>query len=64
MPIIKVDMFKGKSREQKRDLSQALTKAMVDTLGTNPDAIWIVINEVEKEDWAFGGELGVDKFPD
>ena len=64
MPLIKVDMFKGKTREEKRALAEALTKAMVDTWGTNKDAIWIVMNDVEKEDWAFGGELGVDKFPD
>ncbi|MCP5083448.1 MAG: hypothetical protein GY948_17315 [Alphaproteobacteria bacterium] len=37
---------------------------MIDTVGSKHDAVWVVINDVEKEDWAFGGELGVDKYPD
>lgn len=64
MPMIRVEMFGGKSRETKRELAEELTKAMVKVVGSKPESVWIVINEVEKEDWAFGGELGVDKFPD
>ena len=63
MPINRVEMFKGRSREQKRQLVAALTDAMVATTGTNPEAIWVVLSDVEKEDWGFGGKLGVDKFP-
>lgn len=64
MPMIKVDLFKGKTREEKRALAKALTEAMVTTVGSKREAVWVVINDVEKEDWAFGGELGVDKYPD
>ncbi|MDX1715647.1 MAG: 2-hydroxymuconate tautomerase [Anderseniella sp.] len=63
MPIIRVEMFAGRDREQKRKLVKALTDAMVETTGANRDAVWVVINDVEKEDWGFGGELGVDKYP-
>lgn len=64
MPMIRVELFKGKSRETKRALAEALTQAMIDTVGSKREAVWVVIDEVEKEDWAFGGELGVDKHPD
>ncbi len=64
MPIVKVDLFKGKTRDQKREIAEALTDAMVEKAGSNRAAVWVVFNDVEKEDWAFGGELGVDKFPD
>ncbi|NNF78116.1 MAG: 4-oxalocrotonate tautomerase family protein [Rhizobiales bacterium] len=64
MPMIKVDLFKGKTRDEKRALAEALTDAMVTTVGSKREAVWVVINDVEKEDWAFGGELGVDKYPD
>ena len=64
MPMIRVEMFGGKTQEQKRELAQELTNAMVKTVGSNPEAVWVVIKEVDKEDWAFGGQLGVDKFPD
>jgi phenylpyruvate tautomerase PptA (4-oxalocrotonate tautomerase family) len=36
---------------------------MVRTTGANPEAVWVVLSDVEKEDCGFGGELGVDKYP-
>ncbi len=64
MPMIRVEMFGGKSRETKRELAEELTKAMVKVVGSNPEAVWVVIKEIDKEDWAFAGELGVDRYPD
>jgi 4-oxalocrotonate tautomerase len=63
MPIIRVEMFKGRTREQKRTMVKALTDAMVESTGAKREAVWIVVKDVDKEDWGFGGELGVDKFP-
>ena len=63
MPVLRVEMFKGRSREQKRAMVRELTDAMVRTTGCKPEAVWIVVCDVEKEDWGFGGELGVDKYP-
>ncbi|MEX1109661.1 MAG: 2-hydroxymuconate tautomerase [Dongiaceae bacterium] len=63
MPIIRVEMFKGRTREQKRKMVKALTDAMVESTGAKREAVWIVVSDVDKEDWGFGGELGVDKFP-
>lgn len=62
MPTIRVEMFKGRSREQKRELVEALTDAMVTATCANREAVWIVLFDVEKEDRGFGGKLGVDKF--
>ena len=56
-------MFKGRTREQKRKLVEALTDAMVNSTGARREACWVVITDVEKEDWGFGGELGCDKYP-
>jgi 4-oxalocrotonate tautomerase len=63
MPIIRVEMFKGRTREQKRTMVKALTDAMIETTGAKREAVWVVVTDVDKEDWGFGGELGVDKFP-
>lgn len=63
MPIIRVEMFKGRNRDEKRKLAEALTNAMVEATGARKEAVWVVLQDVEKEDWAFGGELGCDKFP-
>lgn len=64
MPIIRVEMFSGRSRDQKRELVKELTDAFVRTCGGSPAALTIVIDDVEKENWGSGGELCIDKYPD
>ena len=56
-------MFKGRDRDQKRKMVEALTNAMIETTGAKREAVWVVIQDVDKEDWGFGGELGCDKYP-
>ena len=63
MPIIRVEMFTGRDRDQKRKMVEALTNAMIETTGAKREAVWVVIQDVDKEDWGFGGELGCDKYP-
>ena len=64
MPIIRVEMFKGRSEAQKRALVRDLTDAFVGAAGGNPESVQIVITDVEKSDWGSGGQLASDKFPD
>lgn len=64
MPIIRVEMFKGRSEAQKRALVRDLTDAFVGAAGGNPDSVHVVITDVEKSDWGTGGQLNSDRFPD
>lgn len=64
MPLIKVELLKGRSREQKRALARELTDAFVRTAGGKADSVWIIFRDVEKEDWAAGGALLADRLPD
>lgn len=64
MPIIRVEMFEGRSRAQKRALVKELTQAFVKAAGGKADGLQVVITDVAKEDWGSGGELCCDKFPD
>lgn len=64
MPIIRVEMFAGRSKDQKRELVKELTGAFVRTCGGNPDSLQIVITDVEKQDWGSGGQLAADKYRD
>ena len=61
MPSIHVELFAGRTVEQKRALAQALTEATVRVLGGSPGAVDIVFRDVERHDWATGGELWSDK---
>jgi 4-oxalocrotonate tautomerase len=57
MPTIRVDLFEGRSPEQKKNLVKALTQACVDTLQCKPDSVDILLFDVKPSDWATGGEL-------
>lgn len=61
MPTIHVQLFAGRTVEQKRALAQALTDATVRTLGGSPDAVDVVFTDVQKHDWATAGQLWSDK---
>lgn len=63
MPVIRVEMFKGRSGEQKRAAAEALTRAFIDTCGGTAQSVQIIFTDVEKEDWAVGGRLASDPKP-
>ncbi|WP_320007595.1 4-oxalocrotonate tautomerase [Maridesulfovibrio sp.] len=64
MPVIKVEMFEGRSIDQKRELVEVLSKETARITGCSVESIYVVIDEVKKENWGAGGELCSDKFPD
>jgi len=64
MPIIRVEMFKGRSRDQKRALIKEVTDAFLRTCGGTPQSVQVVIADVDKEDWGAAGEMMADKYPD
>lgn len=64
MPVIRVEMFAGRTVEQKRALARALTDAFTATCGGTAQSVHIVIDDVRKEDWAIGGALCSDLYPD
>lgn len=61
MPTIHVELFAGRTVEQKRALAQALTEATVRVLGGSPAAVDIIFRDVERHDWATAGDLWSDK---
>jgi len=64
MPIIHVEMFSGRSCEQKRVLARELTDAFVRVCGGTPESVTVLFHDVHKEDWAVAGALMADKYPD
>ena len=60
MPVIRVSMWKGRTHEQKAELAQALTEAMVRVGKTTAAGTTIIFEEVDKENWAQGGVLASD----
>lgn len=61
MPIVRIEMWKGRSQQQKRELARVITEAMVTIGQTTPEATIVVFEDIEKEDWAQGGTLAIDE---
>jgi 4-oxalocrotonate tautomerase len=61
MPTIRVEMFEGRTPEQKKEFVKAITEAAVKTLGSSPGSVDVLLFEIKKSDWATGGVLWSDK---
>ena len=61
MPTIRVELFEGRTNEQKRALAMELTQACVRAIGSSPDSVDVLFFDVPKSDWASGGTLWSDK---
>lgn len=62
MPVLTIKMAKGRNIEQKRELAQSLTDAVVRILEVRPEWVSFIIEEYERENWATGGRLHSDRF--
>lgn len=60
MPIIRVEMWPGRTHAQKAELARRITDAMVSIAHTTPEATIVIFDEVAKEDWAVGGIMATD----
>ena len=61
MPTIHIELFEGRTPEQKRDLAKAITEVTCKVLGGQPDGVDILFFDIKKEDWATGGVLWSNK---
>ncbi len=55
MPTIRVELLEGRTPEQKTALVKALTKAVVESLGSKPDSVDVVLFDIPRQNWATGG---------
>ena len=60
MPIVRVEMWKGATKETKAQLAKAITNDVVTIAKKKPQSVIVVFTDYEKEDWAIGGELSSD----
>jgi 4-oxalocrotonate tautomerase len=55
MPVLHVYLFEGRTEEQKADLMKALTDTVAQSLGAPPENVRIMIQDLQKENYAVGG---------
>jgi 4-oxalocrotonate tautomerase len=57
MPYVNIKVTReGVTPEQKVKLIEGVTQLLHDVLGKNPKATFVVIDEVETDNWGVGGE--------
>ncbi|MFQ5925796.1 MAG: 4-oxalocrotonate tautomerase family protein [Dehalococcoidia bacterium] len=57
MPIVRVQMWPGRTQSQKAELARVITEAVVTIAHTTPEATIVIFEDVAKENWAVGGVL-------
>ena len=57
MPTYHIELFEGRSVEEKRKLVEAHTRVTTEVLGSSPESVDIVITDIKRENWATGGKL-------
>ncbi|AXL50057.1 hypothetical protein DSC91_002097 [Paraburkholderia caffeinilytica] len=61
MPYIKIEVTReGVTREQKAELIKGATDLVVRVLHKDPAATFVVIDEVDTDNWGWGGESITD----
>jgi len=57
MPLVTIQLLEGRSVEQKKQLVEAITKALVDIAKTEPEAVTIIFDDYPRHNWARAGRL-------
>jgi len=57
-------MWEGRTIDQKRELVEVLSKETARITGCALTSVYIIIEDVKKENWGAGGQLCADKYPD
>jgi 4-oxalocrotonate tautomerase len=61
MPIVRIEMWPGRTKEVKKKVAKEVTDVLVNNIGCAPDAVTLVFDERPQENWAQAGELMCEK---
>jgi len=61
MPIVRIEMWTGRTVAQKKELARVVTDAMVNIAHTTAEATIIVFKDIAKDDWAQAGALASEE---
>ncbi len=61
MPYVNVKVAGTLTKEQKRKIVEGITKVLQEVANKPPEATYIVIEEVDRDNWGKAGKLLSDK---
>ena len=56
MPVVIVEMWAGRTIDQKKQLVEGITASFA-KINTPPEVVQVILRDVPKHDWAVGGKL-------
>ena len=60
MPIVQIELLKGRDKEQKREMSKEITETISRIAKTPKENVKIIFRDMEPVDFAQGGKLTED----
>ncbi len=60
MPVVTVEMWAGRTIDQKKQLVEGITEVMA-RIGIPKDAVHIIIRDIPKHNWATAGKLASEE---
>lgn len=57
VPIVTIQLFTGRTREQKLRTARAISDALVDHANATPDTVHVIFRDVERDDWLQSKDL-------
>jgi 4-oxalocrotonate tautomerase len=57
MPLIHIELFEGRTQEQKKDLAQAITRETSRIFACSEESVDIIYTDLKRENWATGGKF-------
>ncbi|MBC7363479.1 MAG: 2-hydroxymuconate tautomerase family protein [Candidatus Aminicenantes bacterium] len=61
MPLVEIHLLEGRTKEQKKALLEAVTKAIQESLGTPLETIRVWVQEIPKDEFMTAGILASEK---
>ncbi|WP_236006177.1 4-oxalocrotonate tautomerase [Paradesulfitobacterium ferrireducens] len=61
MPIVQIELFEGRTLDQKRALVEKVTQAIVETVNTPAENVTIILRDMSKDNLAKAGKLAIDR---
>lgn len=60
MPVVTVEMYEGRTVEQKKQLVAGIT-SVITKLGIPPEAVLVIIKDNPKHNWGIAGRLASEQ---
>ena len=63
MPVVQVYLYKGRSKEVKKELVKRISNDFQEVANISPESLHILFHDMEKDDWGTRGTLASELSP-